>query len=528
MKKVFIILLTFLMCLACAAKGPFHYPAIRWMADKDRIPGGMPPSDKKYTALDAADKEIFQQFEKMIAITQGIGFASTSLALGRQEALNVNNFDETFDSAWFTNRLGRYDLSLQEIVKGPKSTSPPDMSGPLIVKGAKVYGVIPRLLIKDRRGRLYVFKFDPPGLKGLATSSELITSIIMHAAGYNVPENYIVDLNPRQLVLDAKAKTRKKYGKLSDMSKEDLETVIKKVSGGQPGKIRAIATKLFKGKILGPFSFNGRRYGDKNDRIPHQHHRELRGYRVFSSFVNNIDALEYDTLDTFIPVYDEKGYVKHHLFDLSSTFDGVGRWIKKKKDKDFLTVKDFSPGSWQASYPNAAFAYMTKRDAFWATKILMRLPDKAIKAIVRKARYPQRSTENYVIKSLIGRKNKIGQYWFSRINPLDNFNLVGKQNEFIINFEDLAIKYGFAKPRDTNYRFIVRTQYGRADLTPWIETKNPYITIDADIFNHMKKGRIYLVKVETKRTRDEWWMRSIDLYLKKGHKDLKLLGLIRR
>ena len=34
-------------------------------------------------------------------------------------ALNVNTVDEVPDSSWFTNRIGRHDLSVAEVVKGP-------------------------------------------------------------------------------------------------------------------------------------------------------------------------------------------------------------------------------------------------------------------------------------------------------------------------------------------------------------------------------------------------------------------------
>ncbi len=36
-------------------------------------------------------------------------------------ALNVNTVDEVPDSSWFTNRIGRRELSLDEIVRGPDS-----------------------------------------------------------------------------------------------------------------------------------------------------------------------------------------------------------------------------------------------------------------------------------------------------------------------------------------------------------------------------------------------------------------------
>lgn len=559
MAKILLVILFIISCTGCAAKGPFRYPSAMWMSDKDRIPIEMPPSTEEYSALDVADKEIFAEFAKAIAIAHGVAYTSSSFVSGRQEALNINNFDQTFDSTWFTNRLGKYNMSIGEIIKGPKKGSGPDLSSPLRVKSAKVTGVIPRLLVEDRKGKLYNLKFDPPHLPGLSTSSELITSTLMHAMGYNVPENYLINIRRNSFVLDIDAKTRGKYGKIRDMTKEDLNQVLDKIMGADDTKsVRAIASKLFKGKILGPFSFNGRRYGDKNDRIPHEHRRELRGYRVFSSFFNNIDSVPYDTLDTFVTVEDDKGYLVHHFFDLSSTFGGVGSWQEKPRewdnktsgseslmqgftlglydpkkkdlafeDKGFLGIAKFNPAKWNTAYPNAAFAYMTPRDAFWAANILMQIPDKAIETVVKSARYPNEKIEKYVIRTLIARKNKIGRYWFDKINPLDNFVLTQKSKNITIDFEDLYIKYNFGSKENTSYRYSLRTQYGRADLTDWVEFKTTPVTINSDIMEIMDNGRIYLLKVETKREGDKWYKRPVDLYIKKEHNKYQLLGFIK-
>src|SRR6185295_17167103 len=37
----------------------------------------------------------------------------------RGRALNVNTLDEVPESSWFTNRLGRHDMTIAEIVRGP-------------------------------------------------------------------------------------------------------------------------------------------------------------------------------------------------------------------------------------------------------------------------------------------------------------------------------------------------------------------------------------------------------------------------
>jgi len=43
----------------------------------------------------------------------------------RGPALNVNTLGEVPDSSWFTNRLGRYDMTIDEVVRGPNQVEGP-------------------------------------------------------------------------------------------------------------------------------------------------------------------------------------------------------------------------------------------------------------------------------------------------------------------------------------------------------------------------------------------------------------------
>ena len=57
-------------------------------------------------------------------------------------ALNVNTVDEVPDSSWFTNRIGRRDMSAAEVVKGPDRTDRLSLEG-WLVTGGKGSGVQP-------------------------------------------------------------------------------------------------------------------------------------------------------------------------------------------------------------------------------------------------------------------------------------------------------------------------------------------------------------------------------------------------
>jgi hypothetical protein len=78
------------------------------------------------------------------------------------EALNVNNFDELPNSAWFTNRNGVTPMSSEAVFRGPNRSSGPDPSAPWEVVSIKSAGVTPGMTILDARGDRYIIKFDPP------------------------------------------------------------------------------------------------------------------------------------------------------------------------------------------------------------------------------------------------------------------------------------------------------------------------------------------------------------------------------
>src|SRR5262245_35505718 len=110
-----------------------------------------------------------------------------------RKALDVNSIDEVPDSSWFENRIATRPMSAAEIAAGPNSGGP--APGPWTVTSGKFQGVTPGLQMKDSAGQLYFVKFDPPAAPELASGSEIIATKLLYAAGYNVPENYIMAVN---------------------------------------------------------------------------------------------------------------------------------------------------------------------------------------------------------------------------------------------------------------------------------------------------------------------------------------------
>ncbi len=222
--KSLILGLILTLVAGCAASHQVRYPATRWIMDNDRKPIELPSKNKQYTYSAAINYMFFYQLERLVDLElraehglHSVGFSTL------QEALNTNNFDEVADSTWFTNRLGRNPMSLEELRRGPNRSAGPDPKGPWTLVSAKSAGVSPGMVIEDQRGDKYVIKFDPPGHLGLGTAAEVIGTKMVHAFGYYVPETYIVTFHPKILTVPPKATTKDSSGKDSSFTPENLD-----------------------------------------------------------------------------------------------------------------------------------------------------------------------------------------------------------------------------------------------------------------------------------------------------------------
>src|SRR5262249_21126530 len=113
-------------------------------------------------------------------------------ATGRpKRAANINDLDEVPNSSWYTNRHHLRRMTLEELIQGPDHAgSAPDFTQAVITK-AKTAGVSPGLQLKDRKGDVYLIKFDQADYPELQSGAEVTSTKILYAAGYNVPENFI-------------------------------------------------------------------------------------------------------------------------------------------------------------------------------------------------------------------------------------------------------------------------------------------------------------------------------------------------
>jgi hypothetical protein len=379
-------------------------------------------------------------------------------------AANANTLGQVPDSTWFQNRHGKEAMSLAQLAQGPNRTDGPGIDQPWTIIDAKTEGITPGFRIRDARGDVYFIKFDPPTNPEMSTAAEVISTKFFYAIGFNVPENHIAFFKRGQLRIDKKSK----------LSEEDLDNLLKRVPRSPDGVFRAVASKLLDGNPIGPFQYYGTRPDDPNDIFPHENRQELRGLRVFAAWLNHDDSRAINTLD--MVVRDQgKRYVKHYLIDFGSTL-GSGStsaqkpragweylwepkpvfariatlglwdrsWIRAKYPKypsiGNFEAEFFDPEKWRPEYPNPAFQNMTDQDGYWAAKIVMSFTEEQIRTIVRTGRLSDPEAEEYLVQTLIQRRNKIGRTWLTRVSSFDNFGWTPSGE---LTFEHLASNYDF-------------------------------------------------------------------------------------
>jgi hypothetical protein len=141
----------------------------------------------------------------------------------------------------------------------------------------------------------------------------------------------------------------------------------------------------------------------------------------------------------------------------------------------YFTAKYFEPEDWVMVHPNPAYEYRTDRDGFWGAKRVMAFTDADVRAIVATGQLSDPDAEEYLVQTLLARRDEIGRYWFGEVNPLDRFVIArldfaggtaAPASAFTLEFDDLAVT-GNLEPADASrYRYAV--YHGDTSLTDGI------------------------------------------------------------
>ncbi len=414
-----------------------------------------------------------------------------------RQAPNVNSLDEVINSTWFNNRIGLRDMSCEEIARGSGFAQGPDRSAAWTIIGAKTAGVTPGFRIRDALGDVWLLKFDPPSHPGMTIRAGVVSNLIFHAIGFNVPADRLVVFDRDDLVVGEGAVMKLPRIGSVPMTAANLDSILQSTNSIFDGRYHALASKYLSGIPLGPFNDQGKRRDDPNDTIKHQDRRELRAVRVFASWVNHFDTKMHNTLDMYVGEPGE-GYVKHHLIDFASTLGTfgsepvkrfgyeygidlppmLGRYLALGFHEDawvglahpegldevgMFDADIFEPEKWKPDLPNSSMANLTAADGYWAAKILSAFTEQQIRTIVNQGQYQNPKAVDFLVETLRLRQEKIVRYWFTEVPPLDFFNVAGNQ----VVYSDLGVSRGFFPEDDVLYRYRLAAVNGRRESIEW-------------------------------------------------------------
>jgi hypothetical protein len=475
-------------------------------------------------------------------------------------AVNVNTLDEVPDSSWFTNRIGRQPLSIDDIVRGPNQLERLDISGWAIVE-EKSSGITPGYRVVDPTGRLYQIKFDPPTNPEMGSAAELIGAAFYHALGYNVVQGYLVEIDPATIVIDSNATTVDMSGRKRLLRRDDIDRILARAARQPNGRYRALASRFADGQPLGYFKYYGTRPDDPNDIHPHEHRRELRANRVFAAWLNHDDSRGLNTLDMLEGPPGMK-YIRHYMFDFGSimgsgstvpqrqragneyilewapslkTLATLGLYVRPWITVDYpseryraagrFEASFFNPAAWRPEYPNPAFDNMRADDAFWAARLVSRFSDEAIRAVVAKGRYTEPGAVALIADVLIERRDKVLRTWLTGVNPIVEPRL---DADGMLTFENAAVAAGVASP-PASYAFtwsrfdnasgeaIGTTEEARA-----VDPRTPAPPA-------MLNGSAFIsVSIRTSHPNHPVWARPVEVVFRRTSDGWKTVGLERR
>ena len=246
-----------------------------------------------------ADTDLVDQDVTIVLRDSLAGEVDYHLTLeGRRPARDVNALDEVPCSTWFCARNHHRAMSPREVAIGPPATPP---RPPFRILKGKARGAALGFEVVDAAGRKFLLKLDVAGHRGMASAAEVVGGRIFHAAGYNVPGSFALDVSPEtDLTLDPAATFILYEVQRRPLTAEQLREQLATSARGPDGRIRAVAVSWLPGKIVGAFDMIGRRADDPNDRIPHEQRRSLRASRLLFAWLAVLDAGSLNTLDSYV------------------------------------------------------------------------------------------------------------------------------------------------------------------------------------------------------------------------------------
>ena len=417
---------------------------------------------------------------------------------GPRPARDVNAADEVPCSTWFCPRNHLRPMSAAEIAAGAAGTAP---RLPLRIVKGKDQGDALGFQAVDADGRKFLLKFDPVGHLGMSTAAEVIGARLFHAAGYNVPANFVLDIGPDDLIVDPGATFKLYRVQKRALTPEIVKQRLARAARTPDGRWRAVAVSWLGGKVLGAFDMQGRRPDDPNDRIPHEDRRSLRASWMFAAWLAIYDASAINTLDSYVEDGD-RHFVRHYLIDFGAGLGSGTRDVKGPQDGGqylvefgrtlasmlslglyrrpyqsqrnewnrgvaehpavgWFPAEDFDVDAFRTGRKVPAHRRMTERDAYWGAKLVTSFTDAQLAAAAAAARIDPGDAA-YLARTLAVRRDIIGRRYLTAVTAVEAPALIAGAGGVGICFDDLTVKRGYADGERVRYRLRITDERGRS------------------------------------------------------------------
>lgn len=363
----------------------------------------------------------------------------------RRPAANVDEQGQVrLPSTWWTPRVGFRSVTPEDLIAGTGGDDAP-ARGKWTLTKIKDLGVSPGFQITDAAGVKWAIKLDPPAEPEMSSAADVIGSKLMWAAGYNVPTNVAVTFARGDLVIKKGVTMHDPTHGERPLDDAHLDSLLARGARQPDGRWRVLASRFLDGKPIGEFLFDGRRKDDPEDQIPHDLRRELRGLRVVAAWINHDDCSARNTLDMFV-TERHRSFVRHYFIDFSGTLGSASiarhsyrtgheygmdfgvasrnlftlglirrQWEHAVDPRlpgvGFFDAATFDPDDWRPLLPNPAFDATTEGDERWGARIVAAFDEPLIRAAVHAGRLSDPRSEDYLVKTLLARRDKIVRRW---------------------------------------------------------------------------------------------------------------------
>jgi hypothetical protein len=371
-------------------------------------------------------------------------------------------------------------------------------------------------------------------------------------------EYHITRLVPSNLAISADATITPHGQAKRAMRQSDLMWLLRNADRDSDGSYRVIASKAVSGRYLGRIRFDGTRADDPNDLIPHEHHRELRGYLVFAAWLNHVDA---KGINSIVSLVAENGqaHIRRYLLDFGSILGSAGirpreRWegfetvleppgeILKSMATFGLRVpewrrmrfyeapsigrvpwdnRSWNPDDWRPHYMNAAFRHVRADDKFWAASKLSFITEDMIRAVVAEGQFGDKASEEILVKMITERRARILAAYLPALNPIVD-PVLGPDGR--LSFRNIAVDNRVAEP-PRGYQATWSTFDNETGLSTAVGvTDSPDTTLAAP---RLPETTFLKVEVSAVGPPVSSWGKPVTLYFRKSASGWILVGLER-